>query len=98
MGVSDKSANYIIKNAYDIIMSLIRARMLSQGFSSSGEGSHEAEVSFLRIIGCNELDVEFADKLRYFRNSILYYGKRLDKEYAEKVLIFLEKMIIQLKK
>lgn len=98
MSLDDKNANYFIKNAYDIIMELIRARMLFEGYSASGKGAHEAEVSYLRKIGFKETEVTFADKLRYFRNGILYYGKDFDKEYAEKVLDFMKKIHQKLKK
>ncbi len=90
-GINNKNANHIIKNAYDILMALIRARMLLKGFNSSGQGAHEAEVAFLRELDVNENDIEFADKLRYFRNGILYYGKKFDAEYAQKVISFVEK-------
>ncbi len=90
--ISDKNANHIIKKAYDIIMELIRAEMLSGGFSSSGQGAHEAEVAYLRKIGFDENEIEFADKVRYFRNGILYYGKKMNQEYAEKVITFLQKV------
>lgn len=90
--INDYNANHIIKNAYDVLMELIRAKMLSVGFNSSGHGAHEAEVSFLKNIGMNETDIEFADQLRYFRNSIIYYGKKLNVEYAKKVLKFVKKM------
>lgn len=98
MGITDKNANHLIKNAYDILMELVRANMHSKGFSSSGKGGHEAEVSFLRTMRFSENDVEFADTLRYFRNGILYYGKKLGKEYAQKVLGFLDKIYPALKK
>src|SRR3989338_9376437 len=51
MGMDDNNANHIIKNAYDIIMELIRAKMLSDGFATTGKGAHEAEVSYLAEIG-----------------------------------------------
>jgi hypothetical protein len=92
IGVNDNNANYIIKNAYDIILELVRAKMLKEGFNTSGKGAHEAEVSYLRKMGLKEKDVEFADSLRYFRNGILYYGKSFDTEYAQKVLDFVEKV------
>lgn len=91
IGVKDENANYIIKNAYDIIMELVRAKMLLAGFDSSGQGAHEAEVSYMRKLGFGEGDVRFANQLRYFRNGITYYGKVFDKDYAEKVLKFLRK-------
>ena len=69
-------------------MELIRAKMLLEGYNASGFGAHEAEVSYLRVLGFNENDVQFADQLRFFRNGMLYYGTILDKEYAEKVVAF----------
>lgn len=97
IGISDDNANSIIKNSYDIIMELIRAKMLSLGYNSSGHGAHEAEVAFLREIGFKETELEFANQLRFFRNGILYYGKSFDKSYAEKVLNFLNKVKTRLK-
>ena len=91
MGVKESNANNIIKDAYDVIMELVRAKMLIVGFDASGQGAHEAEVSYMRNLGFSEGDVRFADQLRYFRNGITYYGKKFDKVYAENVLKFLEK-------
>ena len=96
--IIDEDANSIIKNCYDIIMPLIRSKMLLKGFSSSGIGAHEAEVAYLKVLGFLESDVEFCNQLRYFRNGIMYYGKKFDKEYAEKVLNFLEKVKKNLEK
>ena len=91
IGVDDNSANSIIKLSYDAIMDLIRAEMLTHGYNAVGQGAHQAEVAYLREIGFNENDIQFADQLRYFRNAVIYYGKILDKEYAEKVLDFMDK-------
>lgn len=90
-GITDTNANTIIKSAYDAIMELVRAAMLNEGYNASGAGAHEAEVAYLREFAFSEKDVQFCDQLRYFRNGILYYGKSFDKEYAEKVIAFLEK-------
>jgi len=62
--------------------------MLLGGYNSSGVGAHEAEVSYLRVLGFKENDVQFTDQMRFFRNGMLYYGTRIDKEYAEKVILF----------
>jgi len=94
--ISKDNANFIIKSLYDVFMEIIRAKMLSQGFNSSGHGAHEAEVAFLRKIGFSEEEIEFADKLRYFRNKILYYGKQLTPGFAKKVIEFLEKAVKRL--
>jgi len=91
-GISNETANDLIKSSYDILMELIRAKMLLEGYNASGKGAHEAEVSYLRIVGFKEKDVQFADQLRYFRNGMLYYGTPLDEEYARKVIDFTNKV------
>jgi hypothetical protein len=98
IGINNENSNYIIKNAYDIIMELIRAKMLKEGFSSSGKGAHEAEVAYLKKLDFKEKEVNFIDELRYFRNGILYYGKSFDQEYALKVLDILKSIYESLSK
>ena len=98
MGIDDSNANDYVEYCYNILMFLIRAKMLKQGCTSSGQGAHEAEVAFTRNIGFSESDVRLLDQLRYFRNGILYYGKRFDKEYAEQIIKFTEKIYKNFKK
>jgi len=98
LGVDNENANDYVEYCHDTIMHLVRARLLLEGYSASGQGAHEAEVSYLRIMGFNEKDVQFADQMRYFRNGILYYGNSLDVEYAEKVIEFTKKLYPKLKK
>ena len=97
MGISQNNANDFIKSCYDILMELIRAKMLLDKYSATGQGAHEAEVSYLRILGYKETDVRFLDQLRFFRNGMLYYGTRLDKEYAERVIEFTKQIYPKLK-
>ncbi len=92
IGINDKNSNSIIKDCYDIMMELIRAKMLIKGYKSSGLYAHEAEVSYSKELGFSDIEISFLNELRYFRNGITYYGKILDKEYAEKVLEFLNKV------
>ncbi|HCC24517.1 MAG TPA: hypothetical protein DEP85_03260 [Holosporales bacterium] len=97
LGIKKENANDYVEYCYDIIMHLIRAKLYLDGFSSSGQGAHEAEVSYLRKLGFIEKEVQFVDQIRYFRNGILYYGNNLDKEYAEKVVNFTKRVFPQLK-
>ncbi|MEK6892728.1 MAG: hypothetical protein AABX07_00840 [Nanoarchaeota archaeon] len=97
IGINDKNANSIIKDCYDVIMELIRAKLLLEGYSFSGNYAHEAEISYLRKLEFLDSEISFLNELRYFRNSVTYYGKILDKEYAEKVYVFLNKIIVKLK-
>ncbi|MFH1650149.1 MAG: hypothetical protein ABIA93_06370 [Candidatus Woesearchaeota archaeon] len=98
IGTNDRNANSIVKQCYDILMELVRAKMLTQGYNSTGRGAHEAEVSFLRMMHVPEQDVQFANQMRYFRNGITYYGRILDKKYADKVIRFTKRIYPLLKR
>ena len=89
--LNDTNANDFVKSCHDILMELIRARMLLEGYNASGMGAHEAEVSYMRILCFDEKDVQFADQMRFFRNGMIYYGTILDEEYAKKVIDFTKK-------
>ena len=97
MGIDDDNANSIVKDCYDIIMELIRAKLLLDGYSSSGQFAHEAEVSYLKELGFSDNEISFINELRYFRNSVTYYGKLLSIEYAKNVTGFAEKIYPKLK-
>ena len=92
IGIDDENANEYVETCYNIIMFLIRSKILKQGYASSGKGAHEAEVAYAKTLGFSESDITILDQLRYFRNGILYYGKRFDKEYAEKIIQFTKKI------
>ncbi len=89
------NANFIIDYCYDILMEIIRAKMFIEGYNS--DNSHEAEISYLKVLGFSEADLTFMDELRYYRNGIKYYGTILDKDYAEKVLVFMNKNYLKIK-
>jgi len=95
--VTDETATLFIKSCYDLIMELIRAKMLLDGYYASGLGAHEAEVSYLKLLSYREGDVQFLDKMRFFRNGIVYYGNALDKAYAKIVIQFTKRMYLRLK-
>ena len=88
IGVKELYPNYVIETCYDILIQLIRANLLSNGYNSSN--SHEAEISYMEEIGFNYNEVSFMDDMRYFRNGIKYYGKILKSDYAKKVIAFME--------
>ncbi len=98
VGIAEDNSNDFIEKMHDILIELVRAKMLKDGFKAQGNGAHEAEVSYMRKMGFSETDVSFMNELRYFRNGIKYYGRKMDKEYAEKVLKFLNKLYPILKK
>ncbi|PIN77147.1 hypothetical protein COV15_02975 [Candidatus Woesearchaeota archaeon CG10_big_fil_rev_8_21_14_0_10_34_12] len=91
IGINENNANIYVKNCYDVIMEVIRAEMLLKGYNASGNEAHMAEVAYLRNLEFSEIDVQFLDQIRFFRNGMRYYGTIIDKEYAQKVFVFLEK-------
>ncbi len=97
IGIRDENANDYVEYCYDLMMNVVRAKLYLEGYCAIGQGAHEAEVSYLRMLGFTEKEIQFADQLRYFRNGILYYGTSLDAEYAEKVLEFVNDVCPRLK-
>ncbi|MBS3163647.1 hypothetical protein J4427_03070 [Candidatus Woesearchaeota archaeon] len=67
------------------------------GYNSSGSYAHEAEISYLKKSGFLDNDISFLNDLRYFRNSVTYYGKILTIEYAKQVVAFTKKICPKLK-
>lgn len=97
MGIDEDNANSIVKDCYDTIMELVRAKLLLTGYSSAGQFAHEAEISYLKKCGFSDNAILFINDLRYFRNSITYYGKVLSVEYAEQVVEFTKRTYPKLK-
>lgn len=97
MGIDEDNANSIIKDCYDIIMELIRAKLFLTGYCSAGQFAHEAEISYLKKCGFSDNDILFINDLRYFRNSVTYYGKILSVEYSKQVVEFTKKIYKKLK-
>lgn len=98
IGLNDSNANDVVEYCYDILIGLIRAKLYLEGYKCSGEGAHEAEISYLFKLDFSEKEIRMMDELRFFRNRIKYYGKRFDKIYAEKILDFLKENYLKLRK
>ena len=98
IGISDANADYYVENCYDALIELLRAHLIILGYSSSGLGAHEAEVSHMRDLGFSEKEVRFMNDLRFFRNGIKYYGKTFDGEYGALVVDFLNRLYPRLRK
>ena len=54
--------NFIIDSCYDIIIEMVRAKMLLDGYDSD---SHEAEVSYMAVLGFQSGDARFVNELRW---------------------------------
>lgn len=98
ISLNDKNANNFIGQVHNILIELLRAKMLIDGYKASGPAAHEAEVSYMINLKFSEAEAEFMDTLRYSRNQILYYGKRFDADYAKKAFDFLGRIYLKLRK
>ena len=98
VGITEDNTNDYMEACYDILLFLIRAAMYTEGYVARGQGAHEAEVAFTGRLGIYEGDVLFLDRMRYFRNGLLYYGTMVDREYTEKVITFTKKLYEKLKR
>ena len=84
------NSNVIVDQCYDILIELIRAKLFLDGYNS--KSSHEAEVSYMKIIGFSEAETKQMDELRYYRNGTKYYGTVLNIGYAEMTIEFMNKI------
>ncbi len=89
------NANFIVEYSYDILVELLRAKMLADGLNSGN--SHEAEVAYMANLGFLEPEVRYMNEIRYYRNGTKYYGTILSREYAQKVLTFMKETYPKLK-
>lgn len=96
--LTDDNANYLIEGVYDILISLIRARLFLEGYEASGNYAHEAEISYLNKTDFLETEIDMMDNIRKFRNGIKYYGRRYTKEEADSTIKFMDSILPKLKK
>ena len=90
--VTESSANYIFEGYYSSALEILHALILLHGYKV---GNHIRLGYYLRdILNKNELFRLF-DDCRFKRNSLIYYGRKMDFETAK---IAIEKSKILIKK
>ena len=88
--LNETTKETIITLFYDVLRELLEALALKHGFKIY---NHECYTSFLNnVIKNEEIALEF-DSLRLLRNSINYYGKRIEISDAKIILEKLNKVI-----
>lgn len=98
VAINENNASFFIEQVYDVLIELIRAKMFIDGFAASGNYAHEAEVSYLKVLGFNDFEISTMDRIRQFRNSTKYYGKKYTREEAINALNFIKEFLPKLKK
>lgn len=78
--INEKTANFIFEDYYSSILELMQALVLLNGYKAD---NHICLGFFIRDVLKRE-DLFFVfDDCRYKRNSLVYYGKRMDFETAK---------------
>ena len=70
IGIDEDNANSIVKDCYDILMELIRAKLFLTGYCSAGQFAHEAEISYLKKFGLLSNEILFINDL--IANLVIY--------------------------
>jgi uncharacterized protein (UPF0332 family) len=93
--VNEKNCNFIFEDYYTSLLELLQAMAFKKGFNIL---NHICLGYYLRdVLKREELYILF-DDLRYKRNSLTYYGNRMDYETAKQAIEKCVKIIKELKK
>ena len=78
--IKDENANYIFEGYYSSALELLHAILLLHGYKV---GNHICLGYYLRDILKNDKLYRRFDDCRFKRNSLIYYGKKMDFEIAK---------------
>ena len=92
--LTGKNANYIFEGYYSSILELLHALVLLEGYKVN---NHVCLGYYLRDILKNDELFRLFDDCRFKRNSLVYYGKRMDFETAKEAIKKVKKLINELK-
>ncbi|MEK6848824.1 MAG: hypothetical protein AABX65_04295 [Nanoarchaeota archaeon] len=92
--ISEKNSNFVFEDYYTSIMELLQALVLKEGYKIP---NHICLGFYLRDILKREDLFRLFDDLRYKKNSLAYYGKKMDFEISKQALESSKKLIKELK-
>ena len=94
-----KFSSNITKEYYDVIRELISVVLLLDGYKTYGEGAHKKLIEYLQTknIGFSEYEILLIDDLRITRNKVAYDGFFVERDYIERKIRDIQKIITKLK-
>ena len=92
--LNEKTANYIFEDYYSSVLELAQALVLLDGYKIN---NHICLGFFLRDVLKKEDLFRLFDDCRYKRNSLVYYGKRMDFDTAKDAIEKAKKLMGKLK-
>ena len=94
-----KFPSNVIKEYYETVRELMSIILLLDGFKIVGENAHKRLIEYLKLnykqFGGSE--ISFIDDLRVLRNKIAYDGFFVEKDYLDRKLEDINKIINKLK-
>ena len=93
--LSEKNANYVFEGYYSSILEIIHAIVILGGYKVN---NHICLGYYLRDVLKNDELFRLFDDCRYKRNSLVYYGKRMDFETAKDAMEKAKKLIKELRR
>ncbi len=94
INIKESNANYIFENYYSSVLELMHALVLCHGYNV---GNHICLGYYLRDILRNDYLFRLFDDCRSKRNSLIYYGRKMDFEIAKLGIEKSKKLITELK-
>ena len=94
-----KFSSNVTKEYYDAIRELMGVVLLLDGYKTYGEGAHKRLVEYIEsnYKEFNAYEISLIDDLRITRNKIAYDGFFVDKDYIERKINDIKKIIDKLK-
>lgn len=93
--INEKNCNFIFEDYYTSILELLQAKTFKKGFNIS---NHICLGFYLRdVLKREDLYFLFND-MRFKRNSLTYYGNRMDYETAQQAIEKCKRLIVELEK
>ena len=95
----ERFSSHVTKEYYDVLRELISIILLLDGYKTRGEGAHRRLIEYLQshYRGFDESESFLMDDLRIKRNKIAYDGFFVTKEYIERKVGDIQKIINKLK-
>ena len=93
--INEKSCNFVFEDYYTSILEFLQAKAFIDGYNTL---NHICLGFYLRDVLKREDLFNIFDDLRYKRNSLTYYGSRMDFETAKQSIEKCKKLIGELKK
>ena len=93
--VTGKNANFVFEDYYSSILEMVHALLLLEGFKVN---NHICLGFYLKDVLKEEELYRVFDDCRYKRNSLVYYGKRMDFETAKDAIKKSKRFIREFKK